>query len=133
MGFRSLKVELQSLFPMLLVSGSAWILMTNYVIAEEIKIEQAQVGNIHQKAIATPTQLAQSPTTPASAVEITEVEINSTEQGIELILQAPNSQKLQVVNRTAGNSFIADVQNAKLRLPSGTQFNSCTWYYCCCC
>lgn len=55
-------------------------------------------------------------------MQITGVKINSTDKGIEVILQTSQGQELQVVNRSAGNNFIADVPNAQLRLPSGNTF-----------
>lgn len=103
---------------MLLVTGLAGVLAVDSALAEEGKMKPVQ-GQDLQKAIATPTQLAQIP----AVVQITGVEINPTKQGVELILQAANSQKLEVVERSEGNSFIADVKNAQLRLPSGTAFN----------
>ncbi|WP_335137290.1 TonB-dependent siderophore receptor [Nostoc sp.] len=55
-------------------------------------------------------------------VQVTGVKANPTNQGVEIILQTTKGQQLQVINRSAGNSFIADVPNAQLRLPSGEAF-----------
>ncbi len=96
---------------MLLVSGLAGVLAIDSALAGEVKIKRVQ-----RQAIA---QLAQTP----AVVQITGVEINPTDLGIELILQAANSDKLEIVERTEGNSFIAEVKNAQLRLPSGATFN----------
>ena len=52
-------------------------------------------------------------------VLVTDVKINSTDKGIELILVTTNSLKLQVLPKTEGNSYIADIPNAKLQLRSG--------------
>ncbi|MEH2448009.1 MAG: TonB-dependent siderophore receptor, partial [Nostoc sp.] len=52
-------------------------------------------------------------------VLVTDVQVNSTDKGIELILVTANSQKLQVSPKTEGNSYIADIPNAKLQLRSG--------------
>ena len=52
-------------------------------------------------------------------VLVTDVKINSTDKGIELILVTANSVKLQVLPKTEGNSYIADIPNAKLQLRSG--------------
>ncbi|PSB31159.1 AMIN domain-containing protein, partial [Chlorogloea sp. CCALA 695] len=103
---------------MLLVSGLAGVLAIDSALAQEVKTKRVQ-GQDRQKVIATPTQLAQTP----AVVKITGVKINPTELGIELILQSPNSEKLEVVEGSEGNSFIADIKNAQLRLPSGTVFN----------
>ncbi|PSB30547.1 AMIN domain-containing protein, partial [Chlorogloea sp. CCALA 695] len=108
---------------MLLVSGLAGLLAIDSALAEEVKIKRVQgkvmQGSAAREAIAIPTQLAQIPT----IVQITGVEVSPTDLGIELILQSANSEKLEVVERTEGNSFIADVKNAQLRLPSGATFN----------
>ena len=53
--------------------------------------------------------LVQSPT--SEIVQVTVVEANPTEQGVEVILQTIGEQ-LSVVNRSSGNSYIADVVNA---------------------
>ncbi|WP_375512473.1 TonB-dependent receptor plug domain-containing protein [uncultured Nostoc sp.] len=47
---------------------------------------------------------------------------NSTDKGVEVILQTFFGQRLQITNRSAGNNFIADIPNAQLRLPSGDAF-----------
>ncbi|WP_138502473.1 TonB-dependent siderophore receptor [Nostoc sp. PA-18-2419] len=60
---------------------------------------------------------------PASAiVQVTGVKANSTDKGVEVILQTTKGQQLEVTNRSAGNNFIADIPNAQLRLPSGEAF-----------
>lgn len=63
--------------------------------------------------------LVQSPT--SEIVQVTVVEANPTEQGVEVILQTIGEQ-LSVVNRSSGNSYIADVVNAQLRLPNNESF-----------
>ncbi|MEH1890920.1 MAG: TonB-dependent siderophore receptor [Nostoc sp.] len=55
-------------------------------------------------------------------VLVTDVKVNSTNKGIELILVTANSLKLQVLPKTEGNSYIADIPNAKLQLRSGESF-----------
>ncbi|MEH2251152.1 AMIN domain-containing protein [Nostoc sp.] len=47
---------------------------------------------------------------------------NPTNKGVEIILQTTKGQQLQVINRSAGNSFIADIPNAQLRLRTGEAF-----------
>ncbi|MEH2277324.1 MAG: TonB-dependent siderophore receptor [Nostoc sp.] len=70
--------------------------------------------------------LSQSSTpqaTPSSeVVQVTQVKANPTTLGVEVILQTSKGEQLQVTNRSAGNSFIADIPNAQLRLPSGEAF-----------
>ncbi len=71
-------------------------------------------------------ELVQSPAPqiiPTSEiVPVTAVKANPTKQGLEVILQTSLGEKLQVVNRSSGNNFIADIPNAQLRLPSGEAF-----------
>lgn len=55
-------------------------------------------------------------------VQVTAVKANPTDQGVEVILQTPKGKQLQVVNRSTSNSFIVDIPNAQLRLPSGEEF-----------
>ncbi|MEH2080556.1 MAG: AMIN domain-containing protein, partial [Nostoc sp.] len=55
-------------------------------------------------------------------VLVTDVKVNSTDKGIELILVTANSQKLQVSPKTEGNSYIADIPNTKLQLVNGESF-----------
>ncbi|MEH2445348.1 MAG: TonB-dependent receptor plug domain-containing protein [Nostoc sp.] len=53
---------------------------------------------------------------------MTSVKANPTSSGVEVILQTLKGQQLQVVNRSSGNNFIADIPNAQLRLLSGDAF-----------
>ncbi|AFY58529.1 TonB-dependent siderophore receptor [Rivularia sp. PCC 7116] len=55
-------------------------------------------------------------------IEITGVRLTSTDTGVEVILQTSAANKLQVVNRSEGNNFIADISGAQLRLSTGDQF-----------
>jgi iron complex outermembrane receptor protein len=41
---------------------------------------------------------------------------------VEVILETPRGTQLQVSNRNQGNSLIADIPNAQLRLPNGNGF-----------
>jgi len=59
------------------------------------------------------------PATPGEVIAITGVQANPTDNGVEVILQTPSGEQLQIINRSAGNSYIADIPNAQLRLPSG--------------
>jgi iron complex outermembrane receptor protein len=59
---------------------------------------------------------------PQTPISVTGVKANPTDKGVEVILQTSFGQQLQVVNRSTGNSFIADIPNAQLRLPSGDAF-----------
>ncbi|MBN4005605.1 TonB-dependent siderophore receptor [Nostoc sp. LPT] len=58
----------------------------------------------------------------SKVVQVTSVKANPTGKGVEVILQTSIGQQLQVVNRSLGNNFIADIPNAQLRLPNGDAF-----------
>lgn len=55
-------------------------------------------------------------------IQVTSVKANPTAKGVEVILQSDKGQQLQIVNRSSGNNFIADIPNAQLRLPNGDAF-----------
>ncbi|MEH1807640.1 TonB-dependent siderophore receptor [Nostoc sp.] len=55
-------------------------------------------------------------------VPIMGVKANPTNKGVELILETTRGEQLQVTNRSTGNSFIADIPGAQLRLASGEAF-----------
>lgn len=64
-----------------------------------------------------------TPQAPSSeVVQVRAVKANPTTLGVEVILQTSKGEQLQVTNRSAGNSFIADIPNAQLRLPNGDAF-----------
>lgn len=58
----------------------------------------------------------------AQVIQVTQVKLNPTENGIEVILETPAGEQLQVLPRINGNTYIADIPNAHLRVPSGNFF-----------
>jgi iron complex outermembrane receptor protein len=70
--------------------------------------------------------LVQQPTPtnpkPEEVIAITGVKAKSTEKGVEVILETAAGDKLQVVNRSTGNNFIADITGGQLRLANGEAF-----------
>ncbi|MEH2180272.1 TonB-dependent receptor plug domain-containing protein [Nostoc sp.] len=67
------------------------------------------------------SQLSQATT---DVVSVTDVKVNTTDKGIELILVTANSVELSVSPKIEGNSYIANIPNAKLQLASGESFRS---------
>jgi iron complex outermembrane recepter protein len=65
--------------------------------------------------------LVQSPGS-SEVIQVTGVQANPTEKGVEVILQTTQGEQLQITNRSAENNFIADIPNAQLRLPNGDGF-----------
>lgn len=62
-------------------------------------------------------------TTEEQIIPIAAVKATSGEKGVEIILETPLGEQLQVTNRSVDNTFIADIPNAQLRLPNGNAFN----------
>ncbi|MEH2067029.1 MAG: TonB-dependent receptor [Nostoc sp.] len=65
-------------------------------------------------------KLVQSPT--PELVHIIGVKANPTAKGVEIISQTSLGEQLQVLNRSTGNNFIADIPNAQLSLPTGEAY-----------
>lgn len=68
------------------------------------------------------TTVLVAPPVFAQVVQVTGVQLNPTDAGIEIILETSAAQQLQVLRRTDGNRYIADIPNAQLRLPNGNTF-----------
>jgi iron complex outermembrane recepter protein len=60
----------------------------------------------------------------ATPVLVTGVRLNSTERGLEVILETPNGQKLQPVMSEAGTTLIANIPNAILVLSGNKEFHA---------
>jgi iron complex outermembrane receptor protein len=94
-----------------------------------IKLDEAdkyknilQLGEIEFPA--TSAQMLVQTQTPSqeSIVPITGVKTIPKDKGLEIILQTPQARQLQVVNRSSGNDFIADIPNAQLQQATGDAF-----------
>ncbi len=55
-------------------------------------------------------------------IQVRGVKLRQTDKELEVILEATGSDKLQPVSKSEGNNFIADIPNAQLNLPSGSEF-----------
>ncbi|MFM2060604.1 MAG: hypothetical protein RLZZ507_274 [Cyanobacteriota bacterium] len=58
-----------------------------------------------------------------SATKITGVKVNTTDKGIEVILESPNIEALQPVNKSQGSNFIVEIPNTVLSLGTQNSFN----------
>lgn len=58
----------------------------------------------------------------AEVIQVTGVQLNQTENGIEVILETSAGEQLQILSRIDGNTYIANIPNVQLRLPSGNTF-----------
>ena len=86
------------------------------VLSQEIP-EKSRKQIVSRRAV---DLLAQQ--TQQSIIKITGVKINSTDKGIEVILETANAINLQPVGKSQGNNFIADIPNAVLSLPNGKDY-----------
>ncbi|MBD0389267.1 MAG: TonB-dependent siderophore receptor, partial [Nostoc sp. C3-bin3] len=66
--------------------------------------------------------LVQTPTQEIKVIIITGIRANSTEKGVEVILETTQGEQLQVTNRKDGNNFIADITGGQLQLSNGDAF-----------
>ncbi|HLO87422.1 MAG TPA: TonB-dependent siderophore receptor [Nostocaceae cyanobacterium] len=58
-----------------------------------------------------------------AAIKVTGVKVNSTDKGIEVILESVKADALKPVNVSQGNNFIVNIPNTVLSLPQGKAFN----------
>ncbi|MBD2346216.1 TonB-dependent siderophore receptor [Anabaena subtropica] len=58
-----------------------------------------------------------------SSVQVTGVKVNTTDKGIEVILESANPEALKPVPKSVENNYIADISNAVLALPEGKDFS----------
>lgn len=62
-------------------------------------------------------------TLQGEVVQVTAVKVNRTDKGVEVILETGvKSESLKVTPKTDGNSYVADIPNAQLKLTSGETF-----------
>lgn len=81
-----------------------------------------RLSEIERPATNVSELFSQSSTPSSAVVQVTAVKANPTAKGVEVILQTTKGEQLQITNRSTGNSFIADIPNAQLRLPNGDGF-----------
>ncbi|MEH2455993.1 TonB-dependent siderophore receptor [Nostoc sp.] len=89
-------------------------------IREIQQISELVHPNKSAEILRQPPQVSQGGAT--QIVPVSAVKANPTAKGVEVILQTSLGEKLQLVNRSSGNNFIADIPNAQLRLANGDAF-----------
>jgi iron complex outermembrane recepter protein len=94
------------------------LLMARPAVAEK---EEFAIANKSGDSINRARSLAQQPNT--AVAKVTNVRVNSTDKGIEIILESANVEVLKPINKSEGNNFIADIPNAMLSLPTGKDFD----------
>lgn len=55
----------------------------------------------------------------AAATQVTAVRVEQTNNGVQVILETKDGERPQIFTVNRGNSFVADITNAQLRLPQG--------------
>ncbi|HAG83293.1 MAG TPA: TonB-dependent siderophore receptor, partial [Cyanobacteria bacterium UBA12227] len=58
----------------------------------------------------------------ADAIQVTGVRVETTPNGLEVILETPGGGTPQVFTASYGETLIADIINTQLRLPEGQDF-----------
>ncbi|MEA5618332.1 TonB-dependent siderophore receptor [Cronbergia sp. UHCC 0137] len=101
------------------ITGLALVCVNLPVLAENNQkpiSKISQLNEIEKPATNIKQWLAQS------LIQITGVKSQTTDTGIEVILETNQSNKLQLTNKSEGNSYIIDIPNAQLRLSTGDTF-----------
>lgn len=105
-------MKLRQILQISLLTSFSCVLGGNAALGEQVKdirhISPSLLAQLSTPDSAKPTEL----------IEVTAVKVNSTEKGVEIILETAKGDQLQVLNRSSGNSYIADIPNAQLRLPT---------------
>lgn len=139
------RIKLELLLPSLLLINSVVVWKSTPALSGEVSKKELQSSNRSIQTSAnvksskkiprfskvepffgSANRLAQSSIPRSQLVnqvrEITGVKINTTQTGIDLILETPLGEKLEVSPQTDGNTYIANIVNAQLRLSNGQTF-----------
>ncbi|MEH2191212.1 MAG: TonB-dependent siderophore receptor [Nostoc sp.] len=101
------------------LTSAATVLVGSPVYADEIVIKDIlKLSDIQRPHTTVKEWLAQQ----TEIISVTEVHLNQTPSGLEIILKTPASDKLQITNKSEGNNFIADIPKAQLRLTGDSSF-----------
>lgn len=109
-------MKLRQILKISLLTSSICVLGGNPVLGEQVQDRQ------HTGAAVLAQSSTPDSTQPAEVIEVTAVKLNPTEKGVEIILETTKGDQLQVLNRSSGNSYIADIPNAQLKLPNNNAF-----------
>ncbi len=83
------------------------------------------LAEAHQKPIGKTSQLSNieqlniQQLLAQSLIQVTGVNLQATDTGLEVILVTNQSDQLQLTNQSEGNNYIVDIPNAQLSLPNG--------------
>ncbi|MBE9005515.1 TonB-dependent receptor [Fortiea sp. LEGE XX443] len=99
------------------MASLSWILVAIPAMGKEINSTSTQEKADNLNAASKVKQLLAQ-----SLIVIPEIKLQSTDKGLDVILETNQSDKLQPVVRSEGNNYIVDIPNTQLRLPSGETF-----------
>ncbi|BAZ54108.1 ferrichrome iron receptor [Nostoc sp. NIES-4103] len=103
--------------------GLALAVISSLIQPSHAGTQTAEVSTIDsQKSRSTNATQLLVQNSVTSVTKVTGIKINSTDKGIEVILETANAEALKPLNNNQGNSFIADIPNAVLALPNGANF-----------
>jgi iron complex outermembrane recepter protein len=117
-------VKFSQLEKLLFFSISVSFITNQPIWADEIdrSTKDSQLGTASKPSTRAADLLAQEAI--ATIVKITGVKINSTDAGLEVVLESDLASTTVPMTRSEGNTFIAEVKNAVLALPEGPGFNA---------
>lgn len=85
----------------------------------EVKLPATNVSELFSQSSTTPNPPNLGGKQGGEVVRVTSVEVNPTDNGVEVILQTTQGKALQPVTFALGRSYIANIPNAVLVLPQG--------------
>ncbi|MEM7714924.1 MAG: TonB-dependent siderophore receptor [Cyanobacteria bacterium P01_A01_bin.68] len=107
-------MKLHQLLKIIIFISVIGVWENNFAQAEEVLPES------NSRKLAQSSPPASNNTT--QLIKVTGVKLNQTDKGVEIILETTNPRNLQVVNRSSGNDFIAEIPNAQLSLSEKDKF-----------
>ncbi|MGI0493622.1 TonB-dependent siderophore receptor [Alkalinema pantanalense CENA528] len=94
--------------------------------ATETSSSHSSTPTVHRltdlKGTKTQAQQLLAQTEQAAVIAVTDVQVNPTETGVQILLITAQTRQLQAETRNEDNTFIAEIPNAVLRLQDGQSF-----------
>jgi iron complex outermembrane receptor protein len=117
-------VKSSQLIQSLIIISPLGCLFIQPVVANEVeqKANSSQLEILAKPSTRAADLLAQE--TTSRVIKITGVKLNSTDAGLEVVLESDLASTAIPVTRTEGNIFIAEIKNAVLALPEGEGFQA---------
>ncbi|MEJ1935363.1 TonB-dependent receptor plug domain-containing protein, partial [Nostoc sp. NIES-2111] len=103
-------MKLEQILQGLLVTSSAIAVLA-------IPAQSLEVQSQKKPRLLNSTQLLGQTPTSSELIQVTKIQINTTDKGFEIILTTPKAEQLQLIPKTEGNTYIADIPKAYLTQP----------------